>query len=276
MLVSSILFATGGLFLKWISWNPLAINGVRSVFGAAAIGIYLLVSHHKLVWNKTVLLGAAAYASMTTLFVMANKMTSAANAIVLQYTCPIWILLIESFLLHRKPQKNQLLVMACVACGILCFFASSLQGGGLQGDLVAVLSGICLAVLFLLNSLHGGDAISSVFFGMVFSALCLGPKALYELACTVSDILVLAYLGAVQVGLAYILFSLATSRISPITASLINGIEPVLNPILVALFWHEMLSPLQLTGAVIVIVCILIYSLRDAAIAKSADPVSVS
>lgn len=84
MVLASLLFATGGLVLKWTDWNSLAVNGIRSLFGAVIIGGFMWVTKRRLVLNKTVLLGAVSYAVMTTLFVAANKMTAAGNVIVLQ------------------------------------------------------------------------------------------------------------------------------------------------------------------------------------------------
>lgn len=262
MTASSALFATGGILLKYIEWNPLAINGVRSFFGLLTIGLFMLLRHCRIVWNKTTAFGALSYMCMTTLFVAANKMTSAANAIVLQYTCPVWIILLQWILLKKAPVKRQLVTMFFVMAGILCFFWSSFSAGGMTGDFLAVISGIFYAVLFMINSLPGGDALSSVFLGMLASFVCMAPVSLHA-SWSFQSLTVLVLLGVLQVGLAYICFSLATSKVRPLEASLINGIEPVLNPLLVALFWHEGLNGWQIAGAAIVIVFVLADSLGE-------------
>lgn len=252
MITASLLFATGGLVLKWCDWPALAINGARSVFGALVIGSYLVWRRHPLVINKVTLFGALSYAAMTTLFVLANQMTTAGNAIILQFSCPVWIVLFGWALFHKMPSRKEVCVLSLVAAGILCFFMDSLQAGHVAGDLTALASGFFYAVLFMINSLKGGDALSSVFFGQVTSMVCLGPSAL---SCdwTIKNTLAMVWLGAMQVGAAYLFFSLGTALISPLNASLISAIEPVMNPLLVAAAGYERLSGLSLAGAAIVI-----------------------
>jgi drug/metabolite transporter (DMT)-like permease len=92
MLCASVCFATGGLFMKWIPWNPLAINGARNVIAAVVIGSYILATHHKLKFNPTVFVGALSMAGVTTAYAIANKLTTAGNTIILQYTAPVWIM----------------------------------------------------------------------------------------------------------------------------------------------------------------------------------------
>lgn len=261
MLAASFLFATGGLVLKFIDWNPLAINGIRSFFGALVLIAFMIITHRKLRWNRTIFSGALAYMAMTTLFTMANKMTTAANAIVLQFTCPIWIILFAWLFQHQRPKAREWAALAAVLFGIGCFFFDSLSAGGMLGNLVAVFSGICYALMFMQNSLKDGDALSSVLYGQIFSFVLMGPMAFFESDFTPPALLALVWLGAMQVGLAYVFFCLGTAKIRPFEACLVTGLEPILNPLLVALFWHENLSPLALAGAVIVIVSITLFSL---------------
>ena len=264
MSLAAILFATGGLALKFVNWNPLAINGIRSFFGLAVIGLYMKSIGHRLQKGKTVWLGAISYALMTTMFVVSNKMTTAANAIVLQYTCPIWIILLTYFLYKKLPSKLQIGAVIFTGAGILCFFASSLKTGSIAGDCIALISGLFYGILFMLNSMKGGDALSSVFLGMTISFVCLSPFALQQPAMEMTGWMCLAWLGIFQVGVAYVLFCEATKILNPLKASLITGLEPVLNPLLVAVFWHEHLSALSLTGAVLVIATVGGYSLLSA------------
>ena len=90
MLAASLCFSTGGLLMKLIPWNPLAINGARNAIAACVIGLYILATHHKLKFNPTVLAGAISLAGVTTLYAIANKLTTAGNTIILQYTAPIF------------------------------------------------------------------------------------------------------------------------------------------------------------------------------------------
>ena len=262
VLAASLCFSTGGLLMKLIPWNPLAINGARNVIAALVIGLYILVTRHKLKFNPTVLVGAISMAGVTTLYAIANKLTTAGNTIILQYTAPIWIVILMFLFFGQKPDRTSLVSILIVFVGILCFFFEGLSTGKWLGDLLALLSGIFYAGVFMLNSFEKGDALSSVFFGQLACGIFLSPMVLRESVFTAPVLLAVFVLGAVQVGLAYIFFTTGTKYTDPVTASIINALEPILNPVLVAVFYGEMLGRLSLVGAVIVLTGILYYNVR--------------
>ena len=261
MLLASLCFSTGGLLIKLIPWNPLAINGVRNLIAAMVAGVYLFLTHHRIKWNFTVFCGAVCMFGVTTLFAMANKMTTAGNAIILQYTAPVWIIVLMYLFFLKKPGKIEIMTVLTVLAGILCFFFESLSTGKWVGDLLALFSGIFYAGVFMLNSFPKGDALSSVLFGQLLSAVLLAPLVRFETDFSPSTLLAVFVLGSVQVGLAYIFFTAGTRRTDPVAASIINALEPILNPVLVAVFYGEMLGKFSIIGAFIVITGILIYSL---------------
>ena len=260
VLLASLLFSIGGLCVKLIPWSALSINGARNLIGVLVIGLYLLVSRHRLKWNLPVLLGALSTFGTTTLYTVANKLTTAANAIVLQFTAPVFVILFMIFLFHVKPQKLDVLTCGVVLFGVLLFFIDGLRAGNMLGNLVAVLSGVCYAGVFLMNASEKADALSSVFFGQLAAAVIFTPFCLGETDFSPAPMLALFALGALQVGLAYIFLSLGIRTTPPVTASLITGLEPVLNPVWVALFYGERISPTALAGAVIVIGAIVGYN----------------
>lgn len=260
VLLASLLFSIGGLCVKLIPWSALSINGARNLVGVLVIGLYLLVSRHRLKWNLPVLLGALSTFGTTTLYTVANKLTTAANAIVLQFTAPVFVILFMIFLFHVKPQKLDVLTCGVVLFGVLLFFIDGLRAGNMLGNLVAVLSGVCYAGVFLMNASEKADALSSVFFGQLAAAVIFTPFCLGETDFSPAPMLALFALGALQVGLAYIFLSLGIRTTPPVTASLITGLEPVLNPVWVALFYGECISPTALAGAVIVIGAIVGYN----------------
>ena len=264
MLCASLCFSTGGLLMKLIPWNPLAINGARNLIACLVIGGFLLATRHRLKFNATVLVGAISMAGVTTLFAIANKLTTAGNTIILQYTAPIWIVVLCFLLLGQKPDRTALISILIVFAGILCFFFEGLSTGKWLGDLLALLSGIFYAGVFMLNSFEKGDALSSVFFGQLACGVVLSPLVLRETDFSAPVLLSVFLLGAVQVGLAYIFFTTGTKYTDPVTASIINALEPILNPVLVAVFYGEMLGPLSLVGAAIVLCGILFYNLAPA------------
>ena len=200
-------------------------------------------------------------AGVTTLFAIANKLTTAGNTIILQYTAPIWIIILMFVFFKKKPSRLEVLTILIVLAGILCFFFESLSTGRILGDVLALLSGVFYAGVFMLNQFEKGDALSSMFFGQLACGLTLSPLVLQETDFRIPTLTAVFLLGAVQVGLAYIFFSIGTKYTDPVTASIINALEPILNPLLVAVFYGEKLGRLSLAGAVIVITGILYYNL---------------
>lgn len=274
MLAASVCFASGGLFMKLIPWNALAINGARNVIACIVIGIYIIVTHHRLKINATVLIGALAMAGVTTAYSIANKLTTAGNTIILQYTAPIWIMVMMYLFFGKKPNRTGVISIMIVLLGILCFFFEGMSTGKWVGDLVALLSGVFYAGVFMLNSFEKGDALSSVFFGQLLCGVCLSPLVLKETDFSAPVLWSVFLLGAVQVGLAYIFFTTGTKYIDPLTASIINALEPILNPVLVAVFYGEKLGRLSFLGAVIVLCGILYYNIKEAMQQKAADSLS--
>ena len=264
VLAASLCFATGGLFMKLIPWNALAINGARNLIASFVIGIYILMTHHKLKFNPTVLIGAVSMAGVTTCYAIANKLTTAGNTIILQYTAPVWIMVMVYLFFGKKPSRTGIISLLIVFAGILCFFFEGLSTGRWLGDLIALLSGIFYAGVFMLNSFEKGDALSSVFFGQLLCGIFLTPLVLQETDFSMPVLLAVFFLGAVQVGLAYIFFTTGTKYIDPLTASIINALEPILNPILVAIFYGEKLGVLSLAGAAIVLCGIMYYNIKEA------------
>lgn len=263
VLAASLCFSTGGLLLKMIPWNPLAINGVRNLIAVCVIGLYILATHHRFRINFTVLVGAVCMAGVTTLFAVANKLTTAGNAIVLQYSAPVWIILLMFLFFRKKPGRLDMVTILFVLAGILCFFFESLSTGKILGDVLALLSGLFYAGVFMLNQFEKGDALSSMFLGQLLCGAALSPLVLRETDFSPLVLLSVFLLGAVQVGLAYIFFSIGMRSTDPVTASIINAVEPVLNPVLVAVFYGEMLGALSLAGAAIVIGSIVVYNVKS-------------
>ena len=258
--LASVCFSTGGLFIKLIPWSPLAINGARNLIGAAVVGIFLLVTRHRIVFSRRVLTGALSTIGVTTLFTVANKLTTAANTIVLQYTAPVFVMLFMAVFYRQRPGKVDLLVCVLVLSGVLLFFIDGIRTGNLAGDILAVLSGICYAGVFMMNTGKNADALSSCFLGQLAAGILLTPLCFRETDFSMPVVASVAALGVIQVGCAYILFSIGIRNTPPVTASLITGLEPVMNPLLVAAFYGEQVSGLSVAGCVVVVCSILAYN----------------
>jgi len=258
--LAAVLYSIGGLCIKVIPWNGLSINSARNMVSLLVVGGYLLLSRHRLRWNRWIALGAVSVCGTNVLFSMANKMTTAANTIVLQFTAPIFVVLLTAIFWKKRPERLDLTACVLVMLGVVCFFVDSLEMGGMLGNALALLSGLSYAGVFLLNDLPDADPISSVFWGDAFSVVIGFPFLLQETAFTPVAITSVVILGAFQVGLAYVLMCIGLRTTPAVTASLISGIEPVLNPVLVALFYGEKMGKMALAGAAIVVVSVVSYN----------------
>ena len=251
--LAALMYSIGGLCMKVIPWNGMAINGARTAIALVVIGIYLALVKHPPRLKRWVALGSVCVFGATALFSMANKLTTAANAIVLQFTAPIFVMLFSALFFKRKPSKLDLGACVLVFGGIVFFFVDGLSTGGTAGNVLALMSGVAYAGVFMLNDMPDSDAISSVFWGDVISAVTGLPFLLGESDFSLIPMVSLVILGVFQVALGYILLTIGLKTTPSVTASLVSGIEPVLNPILVAVFYGEKMGNLALVGAAVVI-----------------------
>lgn len=258
--LAAVLFSTGGVCVKLIPWNGMSINSGRNLISAVLLGVYLLLTKHKLRFNRFICLGALCVCSTKILFCLANKMTTAANTIVLQYTAPIFVLLLGVLFWKKKPGKLDLVTCGLVLSGVVCFFLDSLETGGIIGNILALMSGLTYAGVFLLNDMPDSDPICSVFWADLLGFLIGLPFMVSETNFSAPVLTNIFFLGAFMGALAYIFMCSGLKTTPAVTASLISGIEPILNPILVAIFYGETIGSFALVGAAIVIVTVLVYN----------------
>lgn len=259
--LAALLYSIGGLCIKVIPWSGMSINGGRTAIALVVIGAYLWCVRHTLRFNRWILLGALCVFGANVLFSVANKMTTAANAIVLQFTAPIFVMLFTALFFRRKPTKLDLGACIVVFGGIIFFFVDSLSMGGTAGNILALCSGVAYAGVFMMNEMPNSDAICSVFWGDVISAVTGLPFLLKETDFSAVPVISLLILGVFQVAVAYILLTIGLKTTPSVTASLVSGIEPVLNPILVAVFYGEKMGAFALVGAAIVIIGVVGYNI---------------
>lgn len=258
--LSAVLFSMGGLLVKLIPWSALPLNGVRCTISVIVLSIYMKATHHKLVLNKAVLLGAGCSFGTNILYTIANKMTTAANTIVLQFTAPIFIIFFMWLFFKERPKKLDIVTCAFVFVGIVCFFVDSMSAGNMLGNILALVSGVTYAGVFMMNTLPGADPFSSVLLGHGLGALTGLPFALQQTSIDTTTVICLLVLGVFQMAFAYICLCTGLKTTSPVMASLVSGIEPILNPVLVAIFYHEYIGFISIIGAVIVIGSIVVYN----------------
>jgi drug/metabolite transporter (DMT)-like permease len=261
--LSAILFALGGLLIKVVPWSAISIQGGRSIFSLLIILLYMRITKHKFVFNKSVVIGGLLNFAMAITFVAATKMTTAANAIVLQFTEPIFIILLMWIIYKVRPNKAAIITCATVFAGIVCFFFDSLSTGGMIGNILAIISGLAYAFVFMIKKFPGSDFESSIVLSNVLSIVIAIPSVMKESELGMNIWLFVILLGLFQCGLSYVFLSKGLDLVTPVTASLVSTIEPILNPLLVACFYGERVGILAIFGAIMVVGSATIYSIYD-------------
>ena len=264
VLLSAICFSLGGVLIKSIPWSSMTIQGIRSIFSSFVIGGFMLIRHQRFVLNRTVLLGAVFNTVMAFTFVAATKMTTAANAIVLQFTEPIFVILLMWLLYKKRPGKDAALTCVVVFSGILCFFFESLSAGGMAGNLLAIFSGFTYALVMMMKGFKGADFESSLLISNAMSMIVGIPFCMQEADHSMQVWVFIILLGIFQFGFSYVFLSKGLDYVSPVTASLTSTIEPILNPILVAVFCGETIGMMGVIGAVLVVGSATIYNVHQA------------
>ncbi|HIY07131.1 MAG TPA: DMT family transporter [Candidatus Evtepia faecigallinarum] len=259
--VAALLLSIGGLCIKMIPWQPLSINSFRSIIALAILIPFAKITRVPFRLTPGVLAGAGAVWGATTLYTVATKLTTAGNAVLLQFTAPMFVILFMWLVFRERPRRLDIVACLCIFGGVVCFFLDSLGSGRFVGDVIAVLSGICYAWVFMMQRLPGGSPLWSTILGQALGAVVGLPSLVQETQFDGTSLLFGALLGVFQLGLAYAFLTTGLKYAKPITASLVTGIEPVLNPILVALVVGETLSPLALVGGAVVFLSVMIYNL---------------
>lgn len=209
------------------------------------------------------------YAALLILFVLATKQTTAANAIFLQYTAPVYLLILEPVIYKEKFRLRDLLTVLICIGGMTLFFVGKLRPQDVTGNLLALVSGLFFALYFLLlrhSKAREVNRASSVIYGNLLAAVITAPFGLAVLTQLGRyDLISVLYLGIVQLGLAYTLFTIAMARgVRSLDAGIVGYIEPVLNPVWVFLFLGERPSGWALLGGSIIIAAVMVHMLLDA------------
>jgi len=276
----ALLWSTGGLLIKWVDMPPLAIAGSRSGIAGLVMLVYLTTSKRERLGkpNKYQMTGMIVYSVMIISYVAANKLTTAANAILLQFTAPVWVALLAGIFLKEKVTKLDWISVFITMGGIYLFFQDSLGSYSIFGSVLAIISGICLAgVIILLKLDYSPSPVQFTFMGNALTFLICLPSILQS-QIDMFGLTCLILLGVFQLGISYILYNNAVKHVTAIEAILITLIEPMLNPVWVILFTGESPGPKVLTGGIIVLSTIIINGImkqRDNSIQKQAKPTTI-
>ena len=266
---AAILWSTSGLFVKILDWQPISILAGRSLFASIVFLVYLRRLPTR--FNRWQLLAAGMFILTQFLFVTSTKMTTAANAIFLQYTAPIYVVLLAFWLLREKPARTDWVSMLIIFIGLTLFFADKLSMDGLYGNLLAILSGVTSAVMMVaFRAQKNGNPAESNLIAFLLTATLGFPFVLKE-TWTVTNWSILAFLGVFQIGLAFIFFTQGIKHIPALEANLIGTLEPVLNPIWVFLFYGESMGAFALIGGLVVLGGVTLSAIGSARAAKESE-----
>ena len=262
MVLCAVLWSTAGIFIKFLPWNPMVIAGIRSLVSAGVYFLYMRYEKIEFKINKYSILSGIALMCTFVFFVAANKFTTAANAIVLQYSAPIFILILSALFYHQKFRSGDIITVASTSVGISLFFLDKLSGGYMVGNLLALIAGLSFASMFVVTGRADVDSRSSgIMLGHLFTAVVGIPFVFVSSTpVTPSIIAVVLTLGIFQLGIPYILYGLAVRRCSPLACSLISAVEPLLNPVWVFLYNGEAPSYFALIGGAVVIISVVAWS----------------
>lgn len=259
IVIAAILLSTGGIILKYVDMNPVAIASLRGLISAVVVWLYL--KKPNFTFSMPQVIGAFSYAMMVTAFTVANKLTTATNAVVLQFTAPIWIVMLGVWFLKEKAYWYDILAIAIVSLGMILFFIDDVGGGTLIGNIVAILSGLALAGTTIGMRLQKEESpVETTLLGHLITVI-IGFPFIFGAEFTTTNVIGIFLLGTFQLGIAYILYATAVKYLTALEVILIMFLEPILNPIWVMLIHGETPTKFSLIGGTIVILTVAIRSI---------------
>lgn len=251
LIIAALLWSTGGLLIKLVEWHPFAIAGMRSAI--STLVLLAAVRRPRFTWSAAQMGAAVAYAGTVVLFAVANKYTTAANAILLQYTAPLYIALFGAWFLGERATRLDWLTICLVLAGMTLFLFDGLQTDNWLGNGLALASAVSFAALvLLLRKQKDASPLESVLPGNLLAAL-IGLPFMFGAMPSAQSWLGLVLLGVFQLGFSYVLYAEAIRHVSALEAILIPVIEPILNPVLVMLWLGEHPTKMALLGGLIVL-----------------------
>ncbi len=264
---AALMWSTGGLFIKATELSAFELSFGRSVLGCLTVAYFTRREGFRV--NAVTLVASVLYAALLLLFVMATKQTKAANAIFLQYTAPVYVLIFEPLMYGEKFRRRDGVVVLCCMMGVALFFVGKLRPEEMTGNLLALVSGVCFGFfMLLLRHPRAGEVnrTASIIYGSLLLAIVTAPAFVAGAhKVTPADLAIIAFLGVFQIGVAYMLFTLGLRRgVRSLDAALVGFIEPLSNPVWVFLFIGERPSAWAMLGGAIIIAAVAAHTILSA------------
>jgi len=260
MLLTATLWSTSGLGIKLVTWNALGITGARSF--VAALLLLAVARRFNVPKTPAGIMASISYALCMLTFVIANKLTTSANAIFLQYLSPAFVAVLGILILKEMPSRFDWCILVGVLAGMTLFFIDRIGPGAMLGNLSAVFSGLCLALFIIFMRIDSGQtggrhtALDNMIFSHLLAAAMSVPTVISSSMPDLPSVGGILYMGIFQMGLASILFPYGVRRLTAVGTSIITLIEPVMNPVWVFLIIGEVPSFNAVIGGTIIIVLV--------------------
>ena len=274
ILLCSALWSIAGILMKQVPWSGFAIASFRSLLAGGVMAVYMAARRLKLTFDRRSIFGGVALCATMTLFSVANKTTTAANAIVLQFTSPIWVLLLSALFLKKRFRRADIAAVALTFLGIVLFFMDGLRAGNTTGNLIALGSGLTFGAYYMsLGDCSESERMSAVLTAHALTFL-IGLPAVFTTRpeFTAPAVTSMLILGVFQLGIPYVLLAHASGWCPPLICALLGALEPLLNPLWVAIFDGEVPGLAALVGGVIVIAAVTALCIYDARRENAREP----
>ncbi len=254
LVLTSILWSFSGVCTKFISWNGFAVAGIRGLL--AALLLLIVNRRPRLPRSGFQVAAIFSYVGLVVLLILSTKLTTAANAILLQYTAPIYSAILGYFVLKEPVTRHDITVIVLVLIGLAVFLYDGLADGRMAGNLIALLSGVCYGAMNVFMRKCDKDApADNIFWGNLLAFVLMLPF-MGRPEITAVNIGIILFMGIFQLGLAYILYSIAIPHVPALEATIITVLEPILNPVWVMLFYGEKPGIRTIIGGAIVLLAI--------------------
>lgn len=269
MVITACLWSLGGLLIKVIPLSPMALISARSICALFIFIPFFIHTNKKEIhrisfkgaYLKHYFICSIFIASLSIFFVVATKLTTAAHAIILQFTAPIWIILIGLLFFKIKPKAKDVKAIVLVLIGIIIFLSNGLTGSHQIGNMIAILSGISMAIMILyFKSNHIEFPLLAVIFANIINAL-IGLPFLLNSSLDVTTLMYILMIGIFQYGISYIFYTKAVLSLESLQIVIISALEPILNPLWVFLILGETLSVRSMVGGALVLLVIIKYNI---------------
>ena len=261
MLLCAALWSIAGIFIKLIPWNSIVIAGLRSLIAGLVMFVYMRARGIGFTADRRSLAGGAALCLTLTCFVAANKLTTAANSIVLQFTAPMFIVVFSALFLKKRFWRADVLAVVLTMAGISLFFFDQLTPGHLAGNCVAIFAGMAFACYYMsLEGASESQRMSAILIAHGLTFLVGLPFTfVYPPELSAAPVACILVLGVVQLGIPYVLLGRASGACPPLACSLLGAVEPLLNPVWVFIFDGEAPGLWALIGGVVVVATITVW-----------------